>query len=157
MELWETSSSLFELAELEWWYKAFNAQFPKIERLILGKKYIPKPPPPFDTSCTFSLHAPLKCGLIPGIYHLTNWSDFIWGVVTSSRHVCMRASSRHHTLIGRQQKRGMYKEDRERERSQGSWKAIERNGIVWLEEEKIHVVWYFGRFLKGFSWGKESK
>jgi len=57
----------------------------------------------------------LKCGLIPGIYHLTNWSDFIWGVVSSSRHVCMHASSRHHALIRRQQKRGMYSEDGERE------------------------------------------
>lgn len=57
----------------------------------------------------------LKSGLIPGIYHLTNWSDFIWGAVSSSKHVCMRASSRHHALIGRHQKRGMHSEDEERE------------------------------------------
>ena len=137
MELWETSSSSFELAELEWWYKAFNAQFPKIKRLILGKKYIPKPPPHFDTSCTFSLHAPLKCGLIPGIYHLTNWSDFIWGVVTSSRHVCMHASSRHHTLIGRQQKRDMYKEERDPKAHE---KQLEEMGLFGWKKRRF--MWY---------------
>ena len=70
----------------------------------------------------------LKCGLITGIYHFTNWSEFIWGVVSSSRHVCMHASFRHHALIRRQQKRGMYSEDGEREIPREKFEETKRQG-----------------------------
>lgn len=34
---------------------------------------------------------------------------------------------------------------------------MERNGVVWLEEEESHGDTVFGSFLKGLSQGKENK